>query len=186
MMEHIQPWNTTIGRFNVKHQVDLEAIASAILACSRRVNGSFPPIDESEPEAAVLIELRDKHITPRVIEYIRDEFNMALSAKDMDVSTHCVNIPTGGDIESHMHSRSSLTVVMYPLDADSLMILNDPRGAACRGYPRAVVEHAFGNHHIKPRAGDVYIVPSYIQHSVNPVMGELRLSFVNDYFLEPI
>lgn len=184
-METIQPWNTTIGRFNVAHQVDLEEITSAILTCSMKVNGSFPPMDESDPNAAPLVALRDNHITPRVIEYIRDEFNMDLSAKDMDILTQCVCIPNGGDLESHIHAMSSLTVVMYPIDAQASLILNDPRGAACRGYPRAAVEYAFGNYRITPKAGDVYIIPSYIQHSVNAVLNEMRLSFVNDYFLDP-
>lgn len=184
-MERIQPWTTVIGKFNIADQVDLDVIAGAILANSMQVNGSFASIIDSSPEAADLVDLRDRCITPKVLEYIREEFGMNLAPQDVDILSQCVCIQDGADLEHHVHAMSSLTVVMYPVDAASRLVLVDPRGNACRGYPRHVVREQFGNHRITPKAGDVYIIPSYILHSVNVVKDELRLSFVNDYFLDP-
>lgn len=41
------------------------------------------------------------------------------------------------------------------------------------------------NDHITPKAGDVYIIPSDVRHSVMTVKDEYRLTFVNDYLLVP-
>lgn len=184
-MERIQPWTTTIGKFNIADQVDLDVITGAVLANSMQVNGSFASIDPNSPEVAYLLDLRDRCITPKVLEYIRDEFGMNLAPQDVDILSQCVCIQDGADLEHHIHAMSSLTVVMYPVDAASRLVLVDPRGNAARGYPSYISRGHFGNYRITPKAGDVYIIPSYILHSVNAVRDELRLSFVNDYFLDP-
>lgn len=182
-MELIRPWVTTIGKFNVSDQCDLDEICGALLASSCKVNGSFPPMDDRDPAVQPLVRLRDDVITPPVIEYIATQFGMRLERTDLDILTQCVVIPPGGDLETHIHAMSSVTVVMYPVESAARMIVLDPRTTACRGYPRDIVTSHFGNLRIEPAPGDVYILPSYLQHSVNTVGDELRLSFVNDYFI---
>jgi len=127
--------------------------------------------------------LRDNIITPEVVAYIQAEFGVMVHADDLDVLTQCVIVPPGGDIETHIHAMSSVTVIMYPIESSARLVVLDPRTTACRGYPSQIVTTHFGNLRIDPQPGDVYILPSYLQHSVNAVGAELRLSFVNDYFI---
>lgn len=182
-MELIRPWMTTIGKFNVSTQCDLDEIAGALLAGSHKVNGSFPQMDSNDPALQPLVRLRDDVITPAVMEYIQTQFEMTLERDELSILTQCVVIPPGGDIETHIHAMSSLTVIMYPVESVARLIVLDPRTTACRGYPKQLVTSHFGNLRIEPAPGDVYILPSYLQHSVNAVGNELRLSFVNDYFI---
>lgn len=180
-MEFVRPWITSIGKFNVSDRCDLDEICNALLAGSHRVNGSFPPMDDAEPALQPLVRLRDDIITPAVVSYIDSEFGLSVQAEDLDILTQCVMIPAGGDLETHIHAMSSVTVVMYPIESSARLIVLDPRTTACRGYPRQIVTSHFANLRIEPKPGDVYILPSYLQHSVNAVGAELRLSFVNDY-----
>lgn len=184
-MELIRPWTTTIAKFNIADLVDLEEIGTAIVACCQQINGSYSAIRPEDPIAECLFNLRNDHITPKVLEYFKAEFEMSPKAEDFDIFSLATCITDGNDLESHIHAMSSVTTVMYPADSPCRLTLNDPRGAACRGYPREMVNGHFGNMHITPKAGDVYIIPSYVRHSVMTVKDEYRLTFVNDYLLVP-
>lgn len=182
-MELLHPWLTTIGKFNIADSVDLEEISSAIMACCQQIDGSYSALKENDPIAECLFNLRDQFITPKVIEYVVNEFGLGTVREDYDIFSLATCITDGNDLESHIHAMSSFTVVMYPADSPCRLVLNDPRGSACRGYPRSMVKDHFGNMHITPKAGDVYIIPSYVRHSVMTVQKEFRLTFVNDYLL---
>lgn len=184
-MEMIRPWHTTIGKFNVADLCDLEMIAQEIFASNSIEGGAIRPLnDDQDPMVANMMDLRDRVITPKVLEYIKAEFGMDLKADEVGTATFCVSFADGDDMEPHIHGLSSLTVVMYPMASNAKMILMDPRGAACRGYPRPIRDRNFGNYRIDPQPGDVYIIPSYILHSVATVNNEYRISFINDYFID--
>ncbi|MNF92414.1 hypothetical protein D3C84_750580 [compost metagenome] len=66
------------------------------------------------------------------------------------------------------------------------MMIYDPRGNASRGYPRAIRDDHFSPYAVFPKAGDLYIMPSFLQHYVPTVKDDLRLSLINDYMFPTV
>lgn len=182
-MELIEPWRTRIGRVNLKDRCDLEAVASEVLALHHLTpEGDEKPYPATASEFPAVIGLRDNVITPLVVEFFKQEFNH--DYQDVRVESFGRWLSEGKSLGAHYHGSSAVTCILYPEDYDSEIVVYDPRGNACRGYPRQVRDSCFGDFKIYPKAGDLVILPSYLMHYVPTVRDTMRLTLVNDYYIE--
>lgn len=179
-MEIIEPWKMQIARVNLLSVVDNKAISEEIhvlhCLCPRE---SKTPLAITAEQFPALTHFRDKVLTPIVVDYIRQTFGV--NPFDMTVDTFGKVFENNEGLGSHLHGNSLLTTVYYPEDTEAGMSLADPRFNASRGYPRPVRDGHFGNYYVSPKAGDLWIVPSYIQHSVESNPEDMRLSLINDF-----
>lgn len=181
-MEYIQPWKTEIARVNVADQFDMAALAEETFTLYSMTNGEDDSQKKLDPAIfPVMLKMRDEVITPLVKEFALRCFNSDMAG--FYVETNGKWIPDGEGLYPHYHPGSVISAIVYPSDSDNGMTMFDPRGNACRGYPKPMRHAHFGNHCISPRAGDVYIFPSYIQHSVPHVTEEVRLSLLHEYYV---
>lgn len=184
-MELIQPWNTSIFKGNVSNLCNLEEIAAEILnlhlIAHRDSKTAYVVTPEEFP---TLCDFRDRVVTNLVQEYVRQTMNYDLT--QFTVDTFGKWFERGSDLGPHRHGSSGITTVFYPADYESGMTIYDPRGNACRGYPRAIRDDYFGDYHVQPKAGDLYIMPSFLQHYVPTVKEDLRLSLINDFFFPAV
>ncbi len=179
------PWKTVIAKINVKDSFDMDLVASEIFSLDTEWDTDKSQNEGiSEELTPNIIAIRDKHITPAIIDYIRDIFCIEVTKEMMHVHTKGLTLRDRGFVGPHVHSAANFTTVMYPHDSSSSLFLTDPRGNACRGFPKDIRFTSFDDFEIKPKAGDVYIMPSYIPHFVVPVNNEFRATLVNDYFLD--
>lgn len=179
-MELIQPWTTSILKANVKNMINLDSVASEIMALhslTPQESAATYPINPEE--FPVLCDFRDRVCTNLVKEFVRQ--TMGYELKEIVVETFGKWLAQGKELGPHTHGSTGITTILYPADYKSGIILYDPRGNACRGYPREIRDGHFAPFTITPKAGDLYIIPSYIQHYVPTVEDELRLSLINDY-----
>lgn len=179
-MEFHEPWKTMIARVNLAEHVDLEAIATEIHAlhcASPRESTTIYPV--TPEEFPVICQFRDDVVTGVIREYILRTFGVL--AEELTIDTFGKWFERGSHLDAHLHGNSNVTSVFYPYEYNSGMLVNDPRFNACRGYPRHVRDAHFGNFFVAPQAGDLWIMPSYVQHSVPPVSEDLRVSLINDY-----
>lgn len=182
-MELIEPWRTRIGIVNLKGKCKLEAVGDEILALHcMSPEGDETPYPATREEFPDIIETRDNWITPAVVEYFKQEFDY--NYQDVKVESFGRWLAVGKSLGAHLHGSSAVTTILYPDDYDSEIVLYDPRGNACRGYPRSVRDGYFGDFKYTPKAGDLVILPSYLQHYVPPVKDEMRLTLVSDYYIE--
>lgn len=179
-MELINPWKITIGKINLLDQVDNKAISDEIhvlhCLCPR---DSKTPLKITTEQFPALVKFRDDVLTPLVVKYIQDVFGV--NPTDIMVDTFGKVFDHQEGLGSHLHGNSCITTVYYPEDTEAGMSLADPRFNASRGYPRPIRDDHFGNFYVAPKAGDLWIVPSYIQHSVEANPEDMRLSLINDF-----
>lgn len=181
MMEAFSLWATPVVRINLKDQFDMKAYADEIFAMYSMTGG------EDSIQARITADLfpitftmRDEVITPAVKEYARDHFDYCMD--EFYVDTNGKWIPDGEGLYPHYHPGSVFSAICYPVDSNNAMTMFDPRGNARRGYPKKVRNGPhFGNFNISPREGDVFIFPSYVQHSVSHVTEDMRLSLLHEY-----
>ncbi|QTH80254.1 putative 2OG-Fe(II) oxygenase [Pseudomonas phage pPa_SNUABM_DT01] len=181
-VEIIQPWKTEIAHFNVADRFDMEAYAEEIFLLFTMTQGE----DASQVKVLrdvmpLIIEIRDDVITPAVKEFSKHAFGTSM--EEFYVETNGKWIESGEGLYPHYHPGSVLSAICYPSDSANGLNMFDPRGNACRGYPKPMRQFHFGNYRISPKAGDVYIFPSYIQHSVTHVTEEMRLSLLHEYYV---
>lgn len=179
-MKTYEPWKTVIAHVNLAHRVDLEAIATEIhaLHCASP-RESKTPYTVTPEEFPVICQFRDDVVTGEIQKYIEQHFGVV--AQYLTIDTFGKWFEKGTHLDAHLHGNSNVTSVFYPYGYDSGMLVNDPRFNACRGYPRSVRDTHFGNFFVAPEAGDLWIMPSYVQHSVPPVSEDLRVSLINDF-----
>lgn len=179
-MNIIQPWKIEIAQVNLLDQVDNEALIEEIhmLHCMCPRN-SQTPLEVTPDVFPALVHFREKILLPLADQYIRRVFGVAPT--DIAIDTFGKAFEKGEGLSSHLHGNSCLTSVYYPEDSNAGMSLVDPRFNASRGYPRAVRDNHFGEHYVSPKAGDLWLMPSYIQHSVANNPGDMRLSLINDF-----
>lgn len=179
-MNLIEPWKIQIGHFNVADMVDLVGISNEILQlhCLTHDDDSKPHVTNAE-ESPLVVALRDDIITPKVLEFC--QASLGYDATKLRVDTFGKWFKAGQELTAHLHGGTGITTVFYPADTKAQLIAFDPRHNACRGYPRQIRDEHFGNFVVEPKAGDVYIFPSYIQHCVTTVEEDMRLSLVNDF-----
>lgn len=182
-MEQITPWPITITRVNLSDKCDLETIKTELfnLHCLTDGDdrGQSYVLKEFIPE---IIQLRDEVITPLVMEYSKNIFGYDIPEIVVETSGKWLKENEG--LFPHYHPGSCISAIFYPEPTKQGLNFFDPRTNACRGYPRSIREKHFKAHGISPAAGDLYIFPSYLQHSVSHVMEDLRLSLLNEYYLK--
>lgn len=182
-MQLLTPWAIQIGRVNLKDLIDADAIATEIhtlhLVSPRE---STTPYEVNEQEFPVICAARDTVIEKAVREFIVKVF--AHSPKNLKIDTFGKAFEKYEGLDAHLHGNSNVTTVYYPYASDSGIRFFDPRGNASRGFPRSIRDSHFGELYIQPEAGDLLIVPSYVQHSVAHATEDVRLSLVNDFFFD--
>lgn len=180
-MNLIEPWKIQIGQFNLADKFDMEQFATEVYTLYAMTGGEDEAQSKLDPDLFPLIlEMRDAVITPAVREFTQSCFDYPLD--DFDVETNGKWIPPGEGLYPHYHPSSCFSAIVYPGDSPSALNLFDPRGNACRGYPKAIRDKFMTKMQISPKAGDVYILPSYIQHSVSYVQEDTRLSLLHEYY----
>lgn len=181
--EYIQPWKTQILKVNLAELIDLDALTSEIhsLHCVSPREASTPYVVTAE-EFPLICHVRDDLITNLARQYISDCYGV--EPKNLAIDTFGKWFEKGTELGDHLHGNSCVTSVLYPFAYDSGMLLNDPRFNACRGYSRRIRDTHFNNYFVKPEAGDLIIMPSYVMHSVPTVSDELRVSLINDFHFE--
>ncbi|MNF96557.1 hypothetical protein D3C85_233940 [compost metagenome] len=177
----IQPWKIEMCHLNVAHCIDLEALRDEIAALSimteqedggqRFVNNDLCPN---------IIHLRDDLITPAVVNYAHTCWGYEI--EEMRGETNAKWIKEGEGLFPHFHPGSQMSAIFYPDDAPTGLNMFDPRGNACRGYPKPIRNNHMGMVQISPKAGDIWIFPSYLQHSVSHVKEDTRLSLLTEYY----
>ena len=181
-MEYLTPWITEIAHINVNDQFDMDLFASEVLALHMATEGEhdhhFNAMAERYP---VIFEMREHVITPAVKEFSKHSFGYEMD--EFYVETNGKWIPAGEGLYPHLHPGSVISAICYPADSDNALNMFDPRGNAARGYPKTMRQNHFGNLRISPRRGDIYIFPSYINHSVSHVTDDIRLSLLHEYYV---
>lgn len=182
-MQLLTPWAVQIGRVNIGHCIDADAIATEIhtlhLVSPRE---STTPYQVNEEEFPVICAARDEVIAKEVRHYIARVFGH--NAENMKIDTFGKAFEKYEGLDAHLHGNSNVTTVYYPYGSESGIRFFDPRGNASRGYPRKIRDSHFGELYIQPEAGDLLIVPSYVAHSVAIATEDVRLSLVNDFFFD--
>ena len=184
-MELIQPWNTSFLKANVLHLIDVDKVSTEIMALfsvtPTESSATYPISVEKFP---TLVDFRDRVCTNLVKEFVRQ--TMGYQLVDFTVETFGKWLAEGKELGPHTHGSTGITTIFYPDDYQSGLVLYDPRGNACRGYPREIRDGHFAPYTINPKAGDLYVIPSYIQHYVPTVEDGMRLSLINDYMFNSI
>jgi len=182
-MDFIEPWRIKLACVNFAGQVDIEGLANEIFL----LNDATPPESKipyvvTAEEFPLICAFRDGLITDALHRYIREVFN--IEPQDMVLDTFGKWIKRGTELGAHIHGSSGITSIFYPFDYTSGLMVSDPRFTASRGYSRRIRDEHFDNYRVTPKAGDLWIIPSYIQHSVPTVNEDMRLSLVNEcYFV---
>lgn len=182
-MDYLVPWPTVIGRTNIAGQIDLEKLAEETLHLNLLTHGE----DDSQQHITqlkhpVIIQARDCIITPLIKEYCLEQWGFELKDKEFRSETNGKWIPEGEGLYPHLHPGSCLSAIIYPSDSESGINLFDPRTNASRGYPKAIRRNNMKAVSISPKAGDVLLIPSFVQHSVSHVKDDVRLSLLFEYY----
>lgn len=181
-MELLQPWKIQIAKLNMADLYDMTEFANEVFALNLMTNGEDELQSKLDPAVfPIILSMRDEFITPAVQEFTHVVFDYTLD--DFEVETNGKWIPPGEGLYPHYHPSSAFSAILYPSDSESGINFFDPRGNACRGYPKAIRDRFFAKVPYSPRAGDVLIFPSYIQHSVSYVKEDVRLSLLHEYYL---
>lgn len=180
-METFSLWSTPVVKINVKDHFDMRAYADEIFAMNISTDGEDSIQARIDAEMfPITFTMRDEVITPAVKKYSLDHFDYCM--EEFYVETNGKWIPAGEGLYPHFHPGSVFSAICYPANSKNAMTMFDPRGNARRGYPRKIRNsHHFANFTINPQEGDVYIFPSYVQHSVAHVTEEVRLSLLHEY-----
>lgn len=182
MNTYINPWNIVVGRINVADQFDMKEFYDEVFLLQAMAGQEDPSQERLDPELLpILMNMRDNVITPAVVQYAQDVWEYTIPK--IEVETNAKWIPEGEGLFPHYHAGSCLSAICYPQDSESGINFFDPRGHACRGYPKEIRDRFFAAWRVSPRAGDIYIFPSYIQHSVSYVKEDVRLSLLHEYYL---
>lgn len=181
-MDYFQPWKIVVGKINVKDQVDIQMLREDIFNLSVMTDNEDENQSFVSPDyIPTIFQLRDEIIIPAVKQFSLEQFDFEMV--DFEVDTNAKWIREGEGLFPHYHPGSYLSAIIYPNDSKSGLNFFDPRGNACRGYPRSMRTREFGTRSISPREGDVYIFPSYLQHSVSYVQEEVRLSLLHEFYV---
>lgn len=183
-METLQLWSVPLLRFNVADQFNMAEYADEVLSLFAMTDGEDDRqlVIKNKELFPIILEMRDKVITPKVMEYAKEHFNFNIS--EFYVDTNGKWIPEGEGLFPHFHPGSVISAICYPSDSTNSMVMFDPKGNACRGYPKRMRNSPhFANFKVSPKAGDVLIFPSYVQHSVPNVDEATRLSLLHEYYV---
>lgn len=179
----IEPWRSVIGHFNMGGLINMADFYQEAFTLNAMVGGEDVTQGALEREMfPLLLGSRDEIITPAVRQYAKGLWEYDIDGR-FEVETNAKWIPEGEGLFPHYHAGSCISVIVYPQDSVSGLNVFDPRGHACRGYPKEIRDKFFAVHRISPKAGDVFIFPSYMQHSVSYVQEDVRMSVLHEYYL---
>lgn len=180
-MERIQPWKIEVVRLNVANDFDMEEFFNEVFLLNTMAGREDETQSKMDADLLpTILSMRDNVITPAIRQYAKDIWDYDLP--EIEVETNAKWIPEGEGLFPHYHPGSCLSAICYPQDSASGLNMFDPRGHACRGYPKQIRDRHFAAWKISPKAGDIYIFPSYIQHSVSYVQEDVRLSLLHEYY----
>ncbi len=186
-MEIIEPWRTRLVRINLKEHIhDFDGLVSEIVAQNdlKRDGETEQEICDAE-RTPLLHSLRELLITPAVKRYVKEFYDYEIDDDRLSSTSWVVYGRHNEGVTFHSHAGSQISTVLYLVANPGDLIMVDPRGHACRGYPPEIRENHFNNHRIIPCDGDLWIFPSYVQHYVEPGReDELRVSLPTDYFFD--
>lgn len=181
-MECFGEWQTDFIQLNVADRFDMEAFAEEVFTMYTMTNG------EDDSQARVLSNLfpvtcamRDSVVIDAVKEYSRRVFKYEM--EKYYVETNGKWIPEGEGLYPHLHPGSVISAICYPSDSNDGITFFDPRGNAARGYPKGMRHNYFKNLIISPKAGDILIFPSFVNHCVSHVKEETRLSLLHEFYV---
>lgn len=180
-MRFVQPWKIEIAHLNVAHCIDMEDLRNEIAALSimsgQEDEGQTFVTDKLCPG---IIHLRDDIITNAVRDYTKACWNYPM--EDFRSETNAKWIKEGEGLYPHVHAGSQMSAIFYPDTAETGLNFFDPRMNVSRGYPKVIRNRDMSMYQITPEAGDIWIFPSYLQHSVSHVRGDTRLSLLTEYY----
>ena len=182
-METLQLWATPVVKLNVADRYDMSLYADEVFNLFSMTGGEDDQqLCVNKELFPIIMAMRDEVVTPAVRQFISNHFNYEM--KDHYVDTNGKWIAPGEGLFPHFHPGSVVSAICYPSDSKDGMTMFDPRGNACRGYPKKMRNSPhFANFKVSPNAGDIYIFPSYVQHSVAHVNEEIRLSLLHEYYI---
>lgn len=180
-MRIIEPWRTPIGHINLGHCLDMEALRNEIgsLAMMAQEDGDQRFVNDYNTFPNIVHLCKDI-IDHEVRKFVREQWNYGVT--DFRRETNAKWFREGEGLFPHYHPGSQMSAIFYPETSPSGLAMFDPRGNACRGYPKPIRNHFMGTHVISPEAGDLWIFPSFIQHSVSHVKEDTRLSMLCKYY----
>lgn len=182
-MQTIEPWRSVIGHFNLGPMFDVNGLQEEAFTLNQMATDEDEKQRYLDPDLFKLIMgTRDSVITPAVTAYAKNLWDYDITGR-FEVETNAKWIPEGEGLFPHYHPGSCISVIVYPQDSKSGLNIFDPRVHACRGYPKEIRDKHFAAYKISPKAGDVYIFPSYMQHSVSYVQEDVRMSILHEYYL---
>lgn len=175
-----EPWITEIGQVNIQNMVDMDILSNEIFTIyGLNKNDDSIYWDISEDIAPLIIHTRDNLIANYVKQYMKKSFKY--DVLDYEIKTFAKCFTKNDTLGAHLHGDTHLTCILYPNDTNSGLIINDPKGNACRGYPKIIRDTYFGQHVIYPKAGDLIIMPSYLEHGVSNIKEDIRISLICDF-----
>lgn len=184
-IETFSLWPTPIYKLNTKDWLDVSEIYTELL-CNISFKDTqllqFNNIDSNDiPLTQSILQIQHEKVWKSLEEFCGRGFREKIQSSWMFYSK------TGEGLEPHLHSGSALfTSALYLTDSSSDLVLLDPRFNACRGYPEDVRHKHFSPFRIKPKAGDLYLFPCYVQHHVASGPTIPRLSILTDYYFETV
>jgi len=179
-MKTEQLWATPMAIHDLSGDCDLEQATTECLTVSNilRDKNNQPLKNWETPE---LLRIHEELIMPRIFTYLKE--NYGFEPTGVSVANWVFGGNNGGGLEPHIHAGSHFTAIFYPIDNNGNLVIVDPRFNAQRGYPRRILENHFAKRTLLPNAGQLVIIPSYVEHYVTGYGNGLRLSFVNDVTL---
>lgn len=186
-IQDFSPWATTIRVSNIAKQIDSQSIIDELLLSSSLQTGRYTGQGCTAETTPVLYRIQQDILVPTAVNYLDECMGYACTTNDIYCETWgmLATDKMNHGIEPHLHPGSILTTVLYLTDSESCIILNDPKGNACRGYPNELRQPGmiFGQFRHTPRAGDLVIFPSYLVHYVWPKGNGLRVAIPTDFYL---
>lgn len=180
-MQIIHPWKTEIIVVNAAQWLDLTALKVEIATLNtmvRQEDESYQSVTkELYPNIAIL---RDGVVCAAVSTYTENCWKYAMNGFRVETTAQWINDEE--DQCLHTSPGAQLTAIFYTSDSKSDLNLFDPRSNVARGYPKVIRDNFMGVHKLSPKAGDIVIFPSYLQHSVSRVKGDTQLSLLFDYY----
>lgn len=183
-MEIIEPWRTVIAKHRLTDEKLLDELTEELLTCpffaeSRRVGNVLDEIYTPKTN-----DVMGSFVKPAVVQYLKDICKYTCKDDELRSCTWGNMYNEGDSLDMHVHPNCILVTVMYLTNSNAPLTLIDPKGNACRGHPSEIIRSSFSNHRIIPKAGDLYIFPSYLQHFVVSNRKGMRVSLASDFYLE--
>lgn len=173
-------WPTHIELHDLSDECDLEQAVTECLLVSNKLNdkNNLPLKYWGTPE---LYRIHEELIMPRFYAHLERCYQF--KPESVSVANWIFGGNDGSGLEPHIHAGSHFTAVFYPMVDGGSIVMVDPRYSAQRGYPRDFIDGHFSKRKINPVAGQLVIMPSFLEHYVTGFDKGIRLSFVNDIIL---